>query len=273
MSHDEEFRTEKINLTADQWIGILDAEYGAWLPRCCGSISAARDVLADVLRAGGYINAEQARTILCEIGEHDEQGIVSILNGTADGSMFWTRDGSPWFEIVRACRALLGDGNIIEEARAHRKAEHEQRFANAAIKRAIDAERIAQSFHEAYERLAPSHGYETRRASAKQWPDVPEANKSLMVATVSELLAHNVIEASAGQLPPVGVTPLEPETVTIGVQINGKTIGTIALPTDAPTEEALRVALADYRVANRINDASVSIEEYKSGRILRLATT
>jgi leucyl-tRNA synthetase len=91
-------------------------------------------------------------------------------------------------------------------------------------------------------------------------------------ATVSELLAHNVIEASTGQLPPVEVTPREPEAVTIGVQINGKTIGTIVVPVDAPPEEALRVALADYRVANHVRDASVSVEEYKPGRILRLST-
>ena len=50
------------------------------------------------------------------------------------------------------------------------------------------AEQVAQRFHEAYERLAPSFGYETRRASAKPWADVPEPNRSLMVAVADEVL-------------------------------------------------------------------------------------
>lgn len=54
-------------------------------------------------------------------------------------------------------------------------------------------ESIARAFHEAYERLAPEHGYETREASAVPWEDVPEANKSLMVAVVSALLADGRI--------------------------------------------------------------------------------
>jgi hypothetical protein len=49
-------------------------------------------------------------------------------------------------------------------------------------------EQLAQLFHETYERLAPSHGYETREASAKPWADVPESNKALMIATCREVL-------------------------------------------------------------------------------------
>jgi len=58
-----------------------------------------------------------------------------------------------------------------------------------------DAEQIAQAFHEAYERLAPAHGYETREASAKPWADVPEQNKGLMIAVVAELIDQGVIRA------------------------------------------------------------------------------
>lgn len=58
-----------------------------------------------------------------------------------------------------------------------------------------DAEKVAKAFHEAYERLAPSHGYATREASAKPWDDVPEQNKGLMVAVVSELMEQGVIHA------------------------------------------------------------------------------
>lgn len=56
-----------------------------------------------------------------------------------------------------------------------------------------DAERIAQAFHETYERLAPEHGYETREASAKPWSEVPEQNRNLMIAVVSELLDRDII--------------------------------------------------------------------------------
>jgi len=55
------------------------------------------------------------------------------------------------------------------------------------------AEEIAQQFHQAYEELAPSHGYETREASRKPWSEVPENNKGLMVAVVDRLLSEGVI--------------------------------------------------------------------------------
>jgi hypothetical protein len=55
------------------------------------------------------------------------------------------------------------------------------------------AEQIAQRFHEAYEELAPSHGYETREASRKPWSEVPQNNKSLMIAVVGRLLEQGVI--------------------------------------------------------------------------------
>ena len=51
------------------------------------------------------------------------------------------------------------------------------------------AEQLAQKFHEAYERLAPSFGYETRKDSAKPWSEVPEQNKQLMIAVCAELEA------------------------------------------------------------------------------------
>jgi hypothetical protein len=49
-------------------------------------------------------------------------------------------------------------------------------------------EELARAFHETYERLAPSFGYETRRESAVPWEAVPEANKNLMIAVCAELL-------------------------------------------------------------------------------------
>lgn len=55
------------------------------------------------------------------------------------------------------------------------------------------AEGVAQAFHEAYERLAPEHGYRTRKASAKPWAEVPADNRSLMIATVSDLMHRKII--------------------------------------------------------------------------------
>lgn len=56
------------------------------------------------------------------------------------------------------------------------------------------AYKIAEKFHETYERLAPSYGYVTREDSAKSWEFVPEQNKLLMVAVVGELLDNKVIQ-------------------------------------------------------------------------------
>ncbi len=51
-----------------------------------------------------------------------------------------------------------------------------------------DAERIARWFHAAYETHAPSHGYETRTETAVPWDDLPDNNRSLMLATVREVV-------------------------------------------------------------------------------------
>ncbi|MET0786562.1 MAG: hypothetical protein ABWY25_07650 [Paenisporosarcina sp.] len=51
-----------------------------------------------------------------------------------------------------------------------------------------EPEQFAQWFHEAYERLAPNFGYTTRKSSAVPWRDVPEPNKSLMIAVAKDVL-------------------------------------------------------------------------------------
>ncbi len=58
------------------------------------------------------------------------------------------------------------------------------------------AEKLAMAFHEAYERLAPKYGYETREATAKPWADVPESNRRLMVHVCAELLSRNWMRTS-----------------------------------------------------------------------------
>ena len=50
------------------------------------------------------------------------------------------------------------------------------------------AEKLAERFHETYERLASGFGYKTRGESAVPWADVPAGNKALMIATCTELL-------------------------------------------------------------------------------------
>ena len=50
------------------------------------------------------------------------------------------------------------------------------------------SESTAKAFHEAYERLAPTFGYDTRKASAVPWEDVPEKNRLLMIAVTDEVV-------------------------------------------------------------------------------------
>lgn len=49
------------------------------------------------------------------------------------------------------------------------------------------SEQLARLFHETYERLAPTFGYETRKGSAVPWDQVPARNKRLMIA-VADLI-------------------------------------------------------------------------------------
>jgi hypothetical protein len=67
----------------------------------------------------------------------------------------------------------------------------------------LELERIAQAFHEAYERLAPLYDYRTREASAKPWDEVPEGNRLLMVATVAELIRTGVVQVPQRPSDPV----------------------------------------------------------------------
>lgn len=48
--------------------------------------------------------------------------------------------------------------------------------------RRLEPWQIAAEFHRAYEALAPSFGYATRRETAVTWDQVPEQNKALMIA-------------------------------------------------------------------------------------------
>lgn len=52
----------------------------------------------------------------------------------------------------------------------------------------MTAEELAQLFHETYEELAPDFGYTTRKSSAVPWSEVPEPNRSLMIAVAEKVL-------------------------------------------------------------------------------------
>lgn len=60
----------------------------------------------------------------------------------------------------------------------------------------------------------------------------------------------------------------EDETVTIGVQINGKVRGEVELSKDAPQEEALRMARENPNVAKYLEEGEVVKEIYVPGRII-----
>jgi hypothetical protein len=52
---------------------------------------------------------------------------------------------------------------------------------------------IARAFHDRYEALSGQHGWETQERTRVAWEDLPEENRSLMIAVVRELLRDGVI--------------------------------------------------------------------------------
>lgn len=52
----------------------------------------------------------------------------------------------------------------------------------------VSPEDLARWFHQEYERMAPTFAYETRKASAVPWEDVPENNRRLMMAVAASAL-------------------------------------------------------------------------------------
>lgn len=53
-----------------------------------------------------------------------------------------------------------------------------------------DPEFTARRFHEVYEALAPTFGYETRTESKVEWADLPTDNRQLMIATCAFLIGE-----------------------------------------------------------------------------------
>lgn len=65
------------------------------------------------------------------------------------------------------------------------------------------SEQLARLFHETYERLAPTFGYETRKGSAVPWEQVPARNRNLMIAVADliELEYFGGAKEVEGELP------------------------------------------------------------------------
>lgn len=57
----------------------------------------------------------------------------------------------------------------------------------------MDAQNLAQAFHEHYENLAPSMGYETKPDTAVPWWKLPEVNKNLMIAVAQAIIDAHVV--------------------------------------------------------------------------------
>jgi hypothetical protein len=57
-------------------------------------------------------------------------------------------------------------------------------------------EQLAEQFHITYERMAPSFGYQTRKATAVPWTELPANNRNLMVAVCGVILDAIEYEAS-----------------------------------------------------------------------------
>lgn len=76
-----------------------------------------------------------------------------------------------------------------------------------------DALRLATRFHETYERLAPSFGYETRQDTKKFDPETP--NGRLMVAVCAELAAAPASPLPGGGWQDISTAPRQ-ERVMLG---------------------------------------------------------
>ncbi len=64
----------------------------------------------------------------------------------------------------------------------------------------MQAENLARFFHTTYEALAPQFNYQTRKASAVPWQDVPENNKRLMIAVAEQVILLFESEAKAEKI-------------------------------------------------------------------------
>lgn len=107
----------------------------------------------------------------------DEPTDEQIRHIYEDAHIRAPRSVSPYERRAIARRALFEAGRSAG------------RSDGITVPRDLTPESLAKQFHELYEALAPTFGYETRKASAVPWDQVPEQNRNLMTAVCAELLA------------------------------------------------------------------------------------
>ena len=98
--------------------------------------------------------------------------------------------------------------------------------------------------------------------------------RDAFVASMMSALAQSAAPSDA----PVGVdaapTPAV-ETVTIGVQVNGKTIGTVAVPVNATSSDVVNLISVTGDLTSKIlpgKDVEITDVEYKAGKVIRFTT-
>lgn len=163
-------------------------QHGAELVRRGDSLDAGLAVIAEAL---ALHTEQEGRTPQCEVCLtavwpcETVQALSRVPQGAAErAAELWPRSADLDEEGAR----IVARANFV--AGATWQAEQ---AAARGVAPDRDPAKIAQAFHEAYERLAPTFGYQTRDASAVAWESVPEQNKTLMVATVADLLASDVL--------------------------------------------------------------------------------
>lgn len=203
----------------------------------------------------GLYGADAVRMYLAFIGPYNEPG-----------SYPWKLDG------VEAMRRFLDRIYILRERVQELPVADEtaRALAKAAYKVSTDTERF--KLNTAVSALMVL----TRELEAL--PAVPrEAYKSLLILLAPyapHLSDHLWIEqggqGSVHQALWPEVREVQDELVTIGVQVNGKKRGEIALSPDAPEEEALALARSVPAIEAALGNASPARVIYVPGRILNL---
>jgi leucyl-tRNA synthetase len=119
--------------------------------------------------------------------------------------------------------------------------------------------------------------------AANKWEAVPRSVAGPFVLLVSPFAPHLAEElwqrlghdASLAYVewPEADPDLLVEETVTIGVQVNGKARGTVDVAPDAPKDDVLAAAKADENVARHLEGKTIRKEIYVPGRIVNLVVS
>ena len=113
------------------------------------------------------------------------------------------------------------------------------------------AEEVARKFHDNYEKLAPSYGYETKEETRKSWNDLPAKNKGLMIATAGEVLDW------------LGVLGLHVQFKNNVLEVHARSTG--AVPAKQAPAPAQRFPQAPVSVPTAVKAIQTAIEQGFTG--------